>query len=78
MKIINLDKGNNGTYIGFVNSSLTVDEYYEAVVKRLVQARDVRAKNNANGPLFIELHSGCEPVLIAVDKIEVIGDMGDD
>lgn len=78
MKIINLDKGNSGTYIGFVNSSLTVDEDYEAVVNRLVYARDVRTKNKADGPLFLEFHSGGEPVLVAVDKIEVIGSMGED
>lgn len=72
MKII--DYNNSGsayTYIGFTNSSLTVDEDYETVVKKLEQARDV----SQIGMLFIELHSGGEPVLIAVDKIEVIGEM---
>lgn len=68
MKIINLNQiSSNGTYIGFTNSSLTVDEDYGTVVKRIVQAKK-----------YMQLHSGGEPVLIAVDKVEVVGDMGDD
>ena len=70
MKIINLDEINSGsayTYIGFTNSSLTVDEDYSTVVKRLVSAGN-----------YMQLHSGGEPVLIAVDKVEVVGDMEDD
>lgn len=68
MKIINLNEiSESGTYIGFVNSSLTVDEDYGTVVKRIVQAKK-----------YMQLHSGGEPVLIAVDKIEVVGDMGED
>lgn len=65
MKIINLDKvASNGTYIGFTNSSMYVDEDYETVVKRLVCANK-----------YMQLHSGGEPVLIAVDKVELIGKM---
>ena len=69
MRIINLSEKSGGsyTYIGFTNSSLTVDEDYTTVVKRIVQAKK-----------YMQLHSGGEPVLIAVDKIEVVGDMGDD
>lgn len=70
MKIINLGDTNSGsayTYIGFTNSSMTVDENYETVVKRIVSAGK-----------YMQLHSGGEPVLIAVDKVEVVGDMGDD
>lgn len=71
MKIINLDEISNGgsayTYIGFTNSSMTVDEDYETVVKRIVSAKK-----------YMQLHSGGESVLIAVDKVEVVGDMGDD
>lgn len=67
MKIINLNEiSSNGTYISFVNSGLTVDEDYGTVVKRIVQAKK-----------YMQLHSGGEPVLIAVDKIEVVGDMED-
>lgn len=65
MKVINLDEiSNNGTYISFVNSGLTVDEDYATVVKRLVQAEK-----------YMQLHSGGAPVIISVDKIEVVGDM---
>lgn len=69
MQIIKLSEKTGGayTYIGFTNSSLTVDEDYATVVKLLVQADK-----------YMQLHSGGEPVLIAVDKIEVVGDMGDD
>lgn len=65
MKIINLGEGkSSATYIGFTNSSLTVDEDYATVVKYIVQAEK-----------YMQLHSGGEPVLISVDKIEVVGDM---
>lgn len=65
MKIINLDKvASNGTYISFTNSSMYVDEDYETVVKRIVCANK-----------YMQLHSGGEPVLIAVDKVELIGKM---
>lgn len=65
MKIINLgDRKSSATYIGFTNSSLTVDEDYATVVKYIVQAEK-----------YMQLHSGGEPVLIAVDKVELIGGM---
>lgn len=70
MKVISFNEINKGsayTYIGFTNSSLTVDEDYETVIKRLVSAKK-----------YMQLHSGGAPVLIAVDKVEVVGDMEDD
>lgn len=68
MKIINLNEiSNNGTYIGFTNSSMLVDEDYTTVVKYIVQADK-----------YMQLHKDGEPVLIVVDKIEVVGDMGED
>lgn len=69
MKIIELSKKTGGTYtyIGFTNSSLTVDEGCETVVKHLVSAKK-----------YMQLHSGGAPVLIAVDKVKVVGDMEDE
>lgn len=66
MKIIDLsDKTENkGTYVGFTNSSMVVDEDYPTVVKYIVSASK-----------YMQLHSGGEPVLIAVDKVELIGGM---
>ena len=68
INIIDLgDKRNNATYIGFTNSSMLVDEDYTTVVKYIAQADK-----------YMQLHKDGEPVLIAVDKVEVVGDMGDD
>lgn len=70
MKVISFNEINNGsayTYIGFTNSSLTVDEDYKTVIKRLVSAKK-----------YMFLHSGGAPVMIAVDKVEVVGDMEDE
>lgn len=70
MKLISFNECNRGsayTYIGFTNSSLTVDEDYETVIKRLVSAKK-----------YMQLHSGGAPVLISVDKVEVVGDMEDE
>lgn len=65
MKIINLgDKRNSSTYVGFTNSSMLVDEDYATVVKYMVQANK-----------FMQLHKDGEPVLIAVDKVELVGEM---
>lgn len=70
MKVISFNERNKGsayTYIGFANSSITVDEDYETVVKLLVSSKK-----------YIQLHSGGLPVLIAVSKVELVGDMEDE
>ncbi len=64
MKIIDLsDKTESkGTYVGFTNSSMVVDEDYPTVVKYIVSASK-----------YMQLHQDGNPVLIAVDKVELVG-----
>lgn len=80
MEIVNLNKlGNGGTYIGFTNSGIVVDEDCDSVFSLLHRAWSSRRFNQGTSVKgFIQLHSGGKPVLVSVESIEVIGKLDGD